>query len=377
MKFNFTVFEVVLLIGITQGFFISILIWINKRDNYSKLLLSAILIVFNFLCFKMLLHTTGLWQTSFFRYFPSSVELLIQPLIWCYVKALIYQNFKIRKNQILHFQPFILFFSYSLFVYFSTQQTNVLSEKDLIANSLNFNKIKGIEDILSVLSSVIYMVFGLKMLISYQKWLHNNTSNADFYTYKWLKIIIPIFILLILILAAITGFESLFGVEKSNFIYWQLFFVYIAFIVYFLGFKGYSLNTMQATVPSSMALNTEIPIQSEESERVKAIILYEFEQNKVFLDPDLNIQKLSDLIKINQNTVSQVINQSFKKSFRSFVNGYRIAEMKTKFEDPSAIKYTIIGLAFEAGFNSEASFYRIFKTAEGVSPKTYFEKLER
>ncbi len=375
MNFHFSFFEVVLLIGIAQGFFVSVLIWSKKYNDKSKIFLSAILVVFNLLVCKTLLHSTGLWQTPLFRYIPSSFELLIQPLIWFYINTLVFKNFKISKKQVLHFLPFILFFSYCLFVYFLTQQTKVFQEKDLIAKNLYFNEIKRFEDVLSILSSLLYLLFGVKLILSYQKWYKNNTSNTDFQTFRWLKILIPIFIILILILMVMIGYEFFSGADNTNLIYRQIFFTYLAFVIYFLGFKGYSLETLQLEMPINIDKNEEKSERIEEFEKIKAIILNEFEKNKVYLDPDLNIQKLADNIKINQNVVSQVINQSFNKSFRTFVNDFRINEVKNRLADPASRKLTLVGLAFESGFNSEASFYRIFKSAVGVSPKTYFEQL--
>jgi AraC-like DNA-binding protein len=69
--------------------------------------------------------------------------------------------------------------------------------------------------------------------------------------------------------------------------------------------------------------------------------------------------------------VSRVINSELKKNFRNLVNEYRVEEVKTRLNDPRSIQLSLLGIAYECGFNSEASFYRIFKNVVGVSPKEY------
>ncbi|MEJ0105739.1 MAG: helix-turn-helix domain-containing protein [Bacteroidota bacterium] len=53
------------------------------------------------------------------------------------------------------------------------------------------------------------------------------------------------------------------------------------------------------------------------------------------------------------------------------MNEYRVDKVKQRLNDPGSARLSILGIAYECGFNSEASFYRIFKDIAGVSPKEY------
>jgi len=68
-----------------------------------------------------------------------------------------------------------------------------------------------------------------------------------------------------------------------------------------------------------------------------------------------------------------VINSYFEKSFRNLINDYRIEDVKKKLLDPNN-KASVLSLALESGFNSEASFYRVFKNSTGLNPKAFIEQ---
>lgn len=102
-------------------------------------------------------------------------------------------------------------------------------------------------------------------------------------------------------------------------------------------------------------------------------ILNVMENKEVFCDPDFSIDKLVLLIGSNQNYVSQVINDTFKKSFRSFINDYRIKEARKILSDPECKKYTIESIGVMVGFKSRRTFDSIFKEITGISPSFYLK----
>ena len=61
-------------------------------------------------------------------------------------------------------------------------------------------------------------------------------------------------------------------------------------------------------------------------------------------------------------------------NFNDFVNKYRVEEVKKAFDNGDHKKSTLLGIAFDCGFNSKATFNRAFKKNTGLSPKDYLEK---
>ncbi|MEM9930123.1 MAG: helix-turn-helix domain-containing protein, partial [Bacteroidota bacterium] len=61
--------------------------------------------------------------------------------------------------------------------------------------------------------------------------------------------------------------------------------------------------------------------------------------------------------------------------FSDYINQLRIAELKRQLQDPDKAHYTLLSLAYDAGFNSKASFQRAVKKYEGLSPSQLKEKM--
>jgi AraC-like DNA-binding protein len=388
---RFSLFEVFLIIGITNGFVISVIIWFAKRKEPDKILLSIILTVFNLLCLKIMMFTSGLWQTVFFRYFPLPFELAIQPLVFLYIASLTSLGFRLSKKHLLHFIPFAISFAYSLFVYLTVLPETDLLRKDAIADQFLFNGVKKAEDFLSLCSAVIYWYCGLRLLLRYRNWLYNDTSNTLFPTYTWLKNILVLFALFFLMLSVNILLDYGFDYGLNHFLHWQILFVYLAILIYYMGVKGYQQAENQLSIfPGALAqkqdegedykifqnednlVKEEIKLPTDEKVReASEAIIHLLVGEKIYLDPELNIQSLAQKLNLSPAFVSLVINSAFKKNFRNLINEYRVEEVKRRLEDPKSGQLSLLGIAYECGFNSEASFYRIFKNRTGVAPKEY------
>lgn len=92
---------------------------------------------------------------------------------------------------------------------------------------------------------------------------------------------------------------------------------------------------------------------------------------KPHLDPELSLLKLSRMIGITKEDLSQVINEQLGKNFKNFVNQYRVEEAKKKLLDPREEQYVLLKIAFDVGFNSKSVFNSSFKKVTGVSPSEF------
>jgi AraC-like DNA-binding protein len=98
------------------------------------------------------------------------------------------------------------------------------------------------------------------------------------------------------------------------------------------------------------------------------------ENYKPYLDRDLTIQELSGVTGIQKHHITQVLNEKYKRNFFTFINEYRVKEVIERFSDPKFNNYTILAIAFDAGFNSKTAFNSIFKTQTGLTPSQYREQ---
>ncbi len=98
--------------------------------------------------------------------------------------------------------------------------------------------------------------------------------------------------------------------------------------------------------------------------------------NKPYLDPELTLPDLAGMIKVNRNHLSQVINLELNENFNDYINKFRVEEIKKYFTDQDKQNLKILALAYDAGFNSKASFNTIFKKVTGITPSEYRKNLK-
>ena len=125
--------------------------------------------------------------------------------------------------------------------------------------------------------------------------------------------------------------------------------------------------------PHSAARNGEImtddiTILSTKSiaEEVKVLV-----NEKPYNDPELNLPSLAKALDLSVHHLSQVINHDQNSNFYDFINRYRIDEVKQQLTDRYRAEQSILTLAFAAGFNSKATFNRIFKEQTKQTPSQY------
>ncbi|UWX61550.1 helix-turn-helix domain-containing protein [Chryseobacterium oranimense] len=111
-------------------------------------------------------------------------------------------------------------------------------------------------------------------------------------------------------------------------------------------------------------------ISDEELIRIKTQLEDIMNRQKPYLDSELNLIRLSELLSVSTHHLSYVINTGFKKNFFQYVNEYRIGYAKRLLKD-SQSKLSILGIAYESGFNSKTSFNTTFKKLTGQTPSEY------
>lgn len=368
-----SLFDLLVIVGISQGLFTGSLLLFSKQNQPSRRLLALILFTFILLSFKILLHTLEFWDTHYFRYFPLGVDLAIQPLLYLFIRSTVNSRVGFRKRDLLHFIPVAIFFAHALVVYVNVLSSNVLAEKETIAATFYYNQVKQWEDYLSIISAWIYCCLAYIELKQYRLWLQNNVGDLTYPNYTWLRNILMIFVVLIFNLTLNVAADA-FGFGRDHFYHWQFFYIVMAGCIYYMGIEGYRSPALP-TAFSEKKMNGEVKplLPKENLSVVKEKILAALVIEKVYTDPEINLVRLSEKLEVTPGLVSYTINTSFKRNFRNLINEYRLEEVKKRLIDPRTNHLSILGIALECGFNSEASFYRIFKKSTGKSPKEFME----
>lgn len=100
-------------------------------------------------------------------------------------------------------------------------------------------------------------------------------------------------------------------------------------------------------------------------------IIVIMEAEKPYLDPELNLNRLAQLVNSHPNMLSQCINQMEGKNFNDFVNQYRMKKALGMLSDDKYYNFSVEGIGLEAGFSSKTTFYTAFKKYTGHTPTEY------
>ncbi|MFA9388226.1 MAG: helix-turn-helix domain-containing protein [Prolixibacteraceae bacterium] len=202
--------------------------------------------------------------------------------------------------------------------------------------------------------------------------LFSYRDNIDLY-WLWKLLITFSIIYAIVITLAIVFYFIGTPLYLSDFVFYSLLVVFI----FFLGYWGWQQGTIfsyengfletaekESLVIESQANSFNTQKKSEEGKMLESIM----SDRKLFLNQSLSLHDLTNETSIPPHQLSKVIHRDFGMNFFEFVNRYRVNYFKEIANLPHYQHYTILAIAYECGFNSKASFNRIFKEYTGTTP---------
>ena len=226
-------------------------------------------------------------------------------------------------------------------------------------------------DIPRWISVSLYVWLSAKYLASFKQ-KHNGALNGQTNNFKWLQQFIRVFAVFQVIWFAflIPYVIPKYSNELLDKFDWYPIYIPLAVIIYWLGIKGYIVSQTENNLYKKTSL-VNSTLSAETIGQTITALKKAMIEDKLFLNPNLNLNLLSAHTSIPQKIISSVLNQNLHKSFSEFVNEYRIEAFKEKIVQPEADNLTIAGIALECGFSSQATFQRIFKQSTGISPSEF------
>lgn len=120
------------------------------------------------------------------------------------------------------------------------------------------------------------------------------------------------------------------------------------------------------------AQGTSQKMASELKDTILKSITQVMEETDEFCDDSFSLERLAALVGSNSKYVSVIINETFGKNFRAFVNEYRIKEASMRLLDTEKYgNYTVKAVGESVGYKSYANFSDIFKRHTGLTPAIY------
>lgn len=170
--------------------------------------------------------------------------------------------------------------------------------------------------------------------------------------------------------------------KQNNFLLFMviLSFTVIVFVLYMYRQMNRYYKKMVEHYQDKMNISRQMYCNSPLSEN-KGNELYNrvnrmMEEENIYRDPDLSIDKLASMLGTNRSYLSRVINEHSGVNFNKFINRLRIrdaVQMLSDIHSSSSIKQ----IAVDTGFNSQSTFSRVFAEETGVFPSVYKRNIDK
>ncbi|MEB3348095.1 helix-turn-helix domain-containing protein [Aquimarina gracilis] len=380
---SFNLYSTPLLLLVLQAFiFAFLLLHRYFKNKYIPALILALLIFIT--GYHRTTYTIGFmdWYDTYrntkINYWLIALTLAIGPLLFFYVKSITTINFKFVKKDILHFVPVLIFMIYKIIIFIYDASLPGFNETQNGYLKLNLDEkyVQPLVGIIENLQMLLYLAFTFQLYYHYKSKIRQFFSNTYKLELNWIRNFLFIYAFLFLY----SVFQNVIG----NLIidlhwtqrWWYQFFSAVAII--YIGIKGYFTNTntlSNINFDINVRKSTKIVLEKTDKElNERKLIIENFMNNeKPYLDPDLNLTQLSRMLNIQVQELSETINNGFQKNFNDFINSYRVQAVQNMLNEGKQKKMSLLGIAYECGFNSKATFNRVFRKLTSLSPSQYLQ----
>ncbi len=343
MTFSNILLVIISSAGLLHGIAFAIYIFFyKKKTTTSNYLLAFILVFMGFRIGKSVMLYFGNDLEPVFIFSGLALLLLIGPLLRWYVAAMTLVDFKLPRYYFLELVPFTLLFLSSFFVAKNWFETNNKEVIIVFASVLIF----------------IYLHFAFYIFIASRLLKKVKKSYPEEFQTKYQKAIL--IWLRFLIIGFIGIWVSYFLNIIEDAVPYIIGPIMYSVVVYFLSVKAFQLKVTDID-GNVFKKNEDKQLFDQLSKLLVA--------NKLYLEANLSLSKLSSLIHRSTQKTSEIINQNANQNFNDFINHYRIIAAKKILLDNKNL--TISSIAFDSGFNSLSSFNTAFKKNVGTTPSSY------
>lgn len=369
--------QYICLIAAFNAFFFAFLTIQKKKALHDKVL------IFWLIYLGLYTGIYGLYSDKLFQAYhllsASFISLLLLhgPFLYQYISALIKPKEKFNKSKLLHFVPFILFNLYLLTASFFPQ----------IAEGIRLDHIEGehaspvlfnIFLILTVLSGPFYFILSFRLFKKLDINIFNYFSTYENVNLKWLRTLVLVFGVIWTILMIFATVHHVFHMFSWVFYTHGLALSLSAFII-LVGYFGLKQNEIfvQSADPapeSSVEPKKKysgIILSDAETENYLGRLKQYMNAERPYLDADLSLPELANRLDMPSHHLSRLINEQLGLNFFDFVNKYRVEEVKARIDNPEYANLSLLGIAFDSGFNTKSAFNRVFKNITGLTPSQY------
>ncbi|SFN76546.1 AraC-type DNA-binding protein [Chitinophaga sp. YR627] len=370
------IFSTLMLLGALQGFIMSgLLFFARKRPARDRLLAILILLIATACLNLHIFESNWINELPLLRFLLNFVPLVVVmpmgPLLYFYVKSGLDPSFRLTTAHAPHFYTTIIDIVPQLIAL--TYVGGVLG--GIFRNhpqpwGIAIDTYNVYADIPRWLSMTIYVYLSYRYISVAQV---NNEKHL-----RWIRQFLKVFLVfqLIWFIYLVPYVIPKYTDKLLDMVDWYPVYIPLVILIYYLGIKGYMMTAEEETAAKKAAA-PPAPIPDTIIGEAVPLLMKAMEQDRLYLNPELNLSLVAQHTGLPPKTISAVLNQHLQKSFNEFVNEYRVAAFKQKIAESQQEQYTIMSLALESGFNSLPTFQRAFRNNTGMSPREYMNNQDK
>jgi putative ABC transport system permease protein len=343
---------------------LSLFLWIAPKENqFANRWLAVLMTVIALWIIRVLAADIGLAKYSpFWNRLPPRFSMAFGPLIYFYVRQIAQPKYVFRRKYLLHFIPLLLEISFQVFSSILNTTTG-----DTI-----YDKSNTILQLLAFLSVAIYLYFSHTQINNFYR--NKKFQGSDRYRNEllWLDRLLTVFGMLWLLWIPFTAVDYFYYHYELNVQHYYPLYIVLVFMIIWIAAKSHIKS--ESVEGPDIAVK---PLLPPDLRQKGSWLKMEVNEKGYYRDAELSLNALAEKLGLHTHEVSRIINTVFKKSFSDFINEYRVREVALKMQNPAYDHITLLGLAYESGFNSQSSFHRIFKQFTGKTPLEYKNHLQK
>ncbi len=365
---HFTLLSLITFFGGAQGILVAVAILRSKGPNrIANRILATLILTISFVLLGSLMNVNdrALVQRYPFLIFLLDMPLFaFGPLIFLYVSKLLTTDGTSNRAWKLHFLPaFLHQFHLLRYMLEPNQQTlERLATRDFPVAPFVIT--------FAALQIAYYLIQSAKILGKFRTEVENERSDQPVLNY------LSVFLLAMgacWFAWFLSGLVFIFpSVSLFQFLKPDVAWILMAMTTALLAF--YAMAEKEALAISLETKKYENSSLSTSQQDALSDRLCEWMRTqKPHLEPKLSLHTLARQLEIPSKDLSRVINETHAMNFFDFVNRHRIDEFKRLATRERLENETILGIAFEAGFNSKSTFNHSFKKLTGLTPAQFLK----
>jgi len=300
-------------------------------------------------------------------FFPFNSELLVPPLIYFYTRALMMKAPLAWRK--LFLIPGVLALIYYLVAFLFLGD---FQNKWDFSRTVHSPVIEPIIILATLLMAMICLSMTVSLIRRYRTFLVETESAAQDFDLIWLIWIFGLLGLAGLVWLSL-GLVSLLNPDIS-YVAAYPFQLVVMIIFAALGFTAISqINKAFPKMDERESSISQTPSEKNwvvEGETLKRAVL----SNKWYLEPGLSIRDVAARLSTNETYLSRALNHGIGKNFNRFINELRVDYAKELIRADAG---DLLNIAMDSGFNSKATFNRVFRDISGETPSAFRKRAER